>query len=395
MRVLFIDSRLPYPPIRGDKLRVFNLLRRVARHHEVALITLIQKQEESKFVSDLRPYCSEIRTVYKPVFSSLFSCGVAVFDDIPFQVAYFRSRRMMRLVKEMIAEWKPDVVHTHYIRAAQYAADVSSVPRVLDLTDSFSLYLERLRAFTSNPFKRLFINLEYRRLRSYEPIIENFDRNLMCSPIDREQVLRQAPHARIDLLYNGVDLDVFTHDERTQPEEYRIILTGNMSYFPNTDAAVYFVREIFPIIQKTIPSARLYVVGQRPPKNVRQLASEAITVTGLVPDIAHEYMKSSVAVAPTRFGSGTLNKVIEALALGVPVVATTIGTSGLSALRDGQEILVADDPRQFAEHVIRLLSDPPLRTRLAQAGSAYVRSHLSWDVLAEQLQSVYADVAER
>jgi sugar transferase (PEP-CTERM/EpsH1 system associated) len=394
MKVLFITPRLPFPPFRGDNVRMFNILRRVARHHEVSLISLIQRKEQREYVSSIKPYCQEIRIVYKPTISSLVSCGLAVFGKLPFQVAYFRSGAMRREVRKMVREWQPDVVHAHYIRVAQYLQEAPSLPRVLDLTDSFSLYLERLDQIATGLIKKFLIKTEYSRLRAYESIIEDFNRNTICSPIDREQLLRQVPRALIDVLYNGVDLDLFTRDGATAPEEQRVIFAGNMSYIPNADAAVYFVKEILPRIRKVLPAVRVFLVGQRPSKEVQQLASENVTVTGLVPDIAVEYMKSSVAVAPTRWGSGTLTKVIEPLAMGVPVVATSVGVAGLG-LRDGREILIADDPEVFAQKVIAVLTDPALGKRLAEAGAAYVRTKFSWDVLAAQLETVYAEVTAK
>lgn len=390
MSILFLTPRIPYPPYRGDKLKIWNLLRQLSKRHRIVLVSFIQSEHEREYTVPLSEFCAEIHLVSLPRWKSVFNCIAAIFESIPFQVAYYRSRQMSAILERVVNRVKPDIIHTHLIRMAQYTAYWSAPPRVLDLTDAVSLYLDRLSKQHRNALIRRLVGIELKRMLSYESILTHFDRTLVCSTNDREILLQHIPSAQIDLLYNGVDLETFSANGTVHFEPYRIILTGNMSYYPNVDGAMFFVREIFPLVLQHVPQAKLFIVGQDPPRTVRALASEHVVVTGYVPDIRHEYLKSAVAVSPIRYGAGTLNKILEPLALGVPVVSTSIGIDGLG-LNPGEDILVADEPREFAQHVARLLVDMRWREHLAGAAEK-VRTRFSWERLVRNLEHIYETI---
>ncbi|HXG37178.1 MAG TPA: glycosyltransferase [Bacteroidota bacterium] len=391
MTIFFLTPRIPYPPYRGDKLKIWNLLRQLSKRHRIVLVSFIQSEREREYVSPLSEVCAEIHLVSLPRWKSFFNCVVAMFQNIPFQVAYYRSREMRRVIDRVVNQTKPDLIHTHLIRMAQYTAHRKSYPRVLDMTDAVSLYLARLSGHHRNPVIRAIVGVELKRMLSYESIIAQFDRTLVCSSNDRDVLLQHIPLARIDLLYNGVDLETFSINGTLRPDPYRIILTGNMSYYPNADGAKFFVREIFPHIRQQVPEAKLYIVGQDPPRSVKALASDHVVITGFVPDIRLEYLKSAVAVSPIRFGAGTLNKILEPLALGVPVVSTSIGIDGLG-LTMGEDILVADKPQEFAQHVVQLLTNGQSRERVAGSAAEKVRTRFSWDRLTRDLEQIYETI---
>jgi glycosyltransferase involved in cell wall biosynthesis len=294
-------------------------------------------------------------------------------------------------LREIIKKTKPDVIHTHLIRMASYTAHLHDVPRVLDMTDAVTLYLKRFEEREQSRIKRILLRMELHRMNSYEHIISRFDRGLVCSETDMHFLQSRVPDAKLALLYNGIDLETFTPDSAVIPSPYRMIFSGNMGYFPNADAATYFVKSIFPIIKRRVPQAQVYIVGQNPPRRVRALASIDVIVTGFVPDLRMEYLKSAVAISPVRFGAGTLNKVLEPLALGVPVVTSSIGLEGLHLL-PSQEILVADTANDFADHVCRLLNDPIYRKKIGSAAVVKIRNRLSWKLIAHDLENVYEQV---
>jgi sugar transferase (PEP-CTERM/EpsH1 system associated) len=393
MTVLFLTPRIPYPPYRGDKLKIWNLLRVLSRHHDIVLLTFIQSKEEERFALQLRTVCREVRVVYLPRWKSMLSCLLGLCQAIPFQVAYYRSPRMRKMFQETLARVDPHLVHTHLIRMAQYTARHLSIPRVLDVTDAVSLYLMRFLAKERNLLKKVGLFVEHRRVKRYERIIQKFDCTLVCSEVDRT-VLRQAGQgARIELLYNGVDLDIFSDNGGLAYERHSIIYTGNMTYYPNKDGAIYLARRIFPLVQEEISDAKLYIVGQDPPKRVKSLENAHIVVTGFVPNIQDYYLRSAVAVSPIRFGAGTLNKILEPLALGVPVVSTSVGFEGLQ-LRHGEDILIADTPEAFAEAIVAVLTDQSLRKKLSDNGKHVVRSLYGWETIAQKLEDIYTSVFE-
>jgi sugar transferase (PEP-CTERM/EpsH1 system associated) len=395
MNILFLTSRFPYPPYRGDKLKIYNLIKQLAhRGHSVSLLSFVGSAQEEEYVPVLKKFCANIRTVRRPLLKSIGTCVTGISSDIPFQIHFFSDDKFQRELKDVLTSWNVNLIHVHLIRMAQYVESLRTVPRILDLTDAGSLYLERFLSITKNPFKKIFLKVESRRLRQYEKILEHFDDNLVCSEIDRAVLNERAPSAAIDLLYNGVDLDYFTKPGETdganvgEPNINGIIYTGNMTYHPNRDGILYFVKEIFPTIERVIPTATLYIVGQSPPREIKKLSRANIVVRGFVPDIKQEYLKNQVAIAPIRFGAGTLNKVLEPMALGIPVVSTSLAVQGLN-LQNGEEIMVADTPEGFADMVVRILRDKEFQQRIGLKGQAIVRGQYGWTTITSTLEKIY------
>jgi len=394
MKILLITPRLPYPPHRGDKLKIFNLLKRLSKKNSIHLVSFIEKKDELAYLPYLTPFCVAIDVVPLSRWQSYGRCLVGLFSALPLQIHYFKSQRMRRLLDEICRRHHFDVIHTHLIRMGQYTVDIQHSLKVLDLTDAVSLYLERFLAREKNPLLKLLLKIELDRVSRYENIVERFNSCFVCSEPDREQLKKAAPEANIRLIPNGVDLAYFSNIGPAAFEPNRIVFTGNLAYHPNIDGIFYFVNEIFPLVKKEVPAAKFYVVGQSPPASVQKLASDEVIVTGFVEDIKKYYLSSAVAVSPIRFGAGTLNKILEPLALGVPVVATSIGIEGLD-LTIGKDILVADRPHAFAKHLIHILQDADYREKLGKAGMAIVRRLYNWDAIANSLENIYQELANQ
>ena len=392
MNILFLTSRFPYPPHRGDKLKIYNLIKEMARRgHEITLVSFVASTMEEEYVSSLSKFCVDVKTIRLSPVQSIFNCLLNVFSRIPFQVAYFRTKRMVTLLTDLLASRHFDIVHVHLIRMAQYGVALATTPRALDLTDAGSLYLERFLEITHNPIKKVFLRTELKRLKRYEELLKQFDVSLVCSEVDKNVLHTRSPHAHIDLLQNGIDLEYFSDNGAASPIPGQIIYTGNMSYYPNIDGALYLIKEIFPKIRKAFVNAKLYIVGQNPPFALKRLGGEDVVVTGFVRDIKAEYLQSAVAVAPIRFGAGTLNKILEPMALGIPVVATSIAMEGLP-VQHGRDILVADSPDDFAQSVVHLLNDEKMQRVLGANAQAVVRNLYDWKRIAVQLEKIYNDL---
>jgi sugar transferase (PEP-CTERM/EpsH1 system associated) len=391
VNILFLTSRLPYPPHRGDKLKIYNLIKQLSRRgHEITLISFIASKKEKENIKPLMEFCVDVKIILLRPVNSFFNCMFGLFSSLPFQVLYFSSKKMSRLISSELALKKHELIHVHLIRMAQYAEETTEPKRVLDLTDAGSLYLERFFRSTKNPFMRAFLKTELGRLKRYERILEQFDVSLVCSEVDKNILQARAPQAHIDLLQNGIDLEYFSANGMASPIPGRIIYTGNMSYYPNIDGALYFIKEIFPKIRKAFANAKLHIVGQNPSSVLKRLGGEDVVVTGFVPDIKAEYLQSAIAVAPIRFGAGTLNKILEPMALGIPVVATSIAMEGLP-VQHGRDILVADSPDDFAQSVILLLNDEKLQRMLGANAQSVVRNLYDWKRIAIQLEKIYKD----
>lgn len=392
MKLLFLANRIPYPPYRGDKLKIFNLARRLARKHELHLLTFIQDTEEAAYQKELGKYFQEVHLVHLPRYQSLWSCAQGLFSSVPLQVCYFHSSKMKQAVQELLARNVYDAVHIQHLRMSPYLAEAKEVPRILDLPDAFSLYWKRRKERCQNPLIRPFLGIEQRRLETFEKIMHRFDRTLVCSEEDRAYLAGKQGGQNLYLLPNGVDLDTFTAGGHDYGHHQTLLFTGNMDYAPNVDAVVYFARELFPEIEKRVPGVRFIIAGQRPVPKVQALAGQSIQVTGFVKDLVSVYNQASVVVAPLRFGAGTQNKVLEAMALGIPVVCTDIGFKGLG-IESGEGALQAMGKLPFINAVCGLLEKQELREEVGKKGIRVIRERFGWDVIAGQLEAHFLQIA--
>lgn len=379
MNILIITPRIPYPPFRGDKLKIYNIAKNLSENNSVTILTFLRNRKQLKDLTNFDKHGIKIKTIKLPLFESIINTFLAIFGTLPFQAAWYKSAKMKKRVDEYYRLGKFDVVYFHLIRSAQYISTYSKNCKplsILDFTDAVSLYLQRFAEIEKNPVKKYLIKIEQKRIQNYEKIAEKFHTLFICSQIDKKFLEDSGLNTRIKILNNGIDTNYF----RSDPIEYkknRIIFTGNMPYFANYDAAIYFSEKIFPRILELIPEAEFYIVGQKPPPKIKSLASKNIFVTGFVPDIKAEYLKSAVNVAPMRFGAGTLNKVIESIALGIPVVGTSFAVNGLPS-ELYKYIFVADTEEKFAEHVIYIIKNPNVRQELMEDGKKVISALLSW-----------------
>jgi len=392
LNILFIANRFPYPPYRGDKLKIFNLAKRLCVNHRLFLLTFIQDKKDIVHLPELRKYFDKIETIYLPKYLSTLKCAVNVLSSKPYQILYFSTKKFKNLVDRFVCENKTDIIHTQHLRMSQYTYDIKNIKRILDLPDAYSLYWERRAKLNRNIFIKLFDRIEYKKVMRYESIINEFDLNLVCSEEDKVFLTKAHKTKNIEILPNGVDLSIFdnmSHDY-DDPDDI-IIFTGNMDYSPNIDAVVYFVEEVFPLILSKFPKIKFHIVGQKPVKKVLNLQSENVIIKGFIEDIASEYNKSTVAISPVRIGAGTLNKVLEPMAVGVPVVSTKVGFKGLG-ISSGEGAILADDKFQFANAVIKLLGDKEYRREVGIKGKLKVSQQYSWDTISYLLEKYCLDL---
>ncbi len=396
MNILIITPRIPYPPYRGDKLKVFNIGRELLKNNSVTILTFLRNRRQLKEIEELKKHNLNVLFVKISLIESCLNIFKSVFTQLPFQVAWYKSKNMEKNVNGLINSGSYDVAYFHLIRSAQYLPNLTEKTltlKVVDFTDAVSLYLNRFFSIEKNPVKKIFLGIEKKRIEKYESIANKFDSVFICSEADRDYLKKQGVKANIKILRNGVDISQFT-SEKSEYDHNRIIFTGNMPYYANYDAAIYFAKEIFPLVLKEVPDAKFYIVGQDPPFRVRSLANQRIIVTGFVKDIKAEYLKSVVNVAPMRFGAGTLNKIIESLVLGVPVIATPIAVEGFP--EEIKKIInVASDSIEFANRVINFLKTPELRQKFMEVDKSVVKNMLSWENIVDQFENDLNDELEK
>jgi len=391
MKILFLANRVPYPPYRGDKLKIFNLAKRLKGRHELHLLTFAQTKEDLGYKEELEKIFKEVHFIYLPKWMSAINCISAIWDSRPLQVLYFRSGRLQELLNKLLAKHKYDVVHVQHLRMSPYLAARKDIPRILDMPDAFSLYWERRKMIKRGFFITLFENLEQKRVLKYEHVIKDYDLSLVCSGEDLAYLEKIHHVDNLRLLPNGVDMETFSPHDHDYSHNQTILFTGNMDYAPNVDAVVYFIEAILPTIRAQFPDIQFIIAGQRPVPKVLALANSHVSVTGFVKDLANTYNSASVVVAPLRFGAGTQNKVLEAMAMGVPVVCSNIGFAGLG-IKNGEGAIMQTNPGSFANSVIELLSSEDRRRRVGMEGLRVIKTHFDWDIISLQLESYFNEI---
>jgi polysaccharide biosynthesis protein PslH len=399
MRVLLIADAVPYPPVNGALLRSYQLARRIARRNELWLAALTDSPSESDLQPDveahLREFCRGIvvapRDRHTPLGHLPGLAGYALRGK-PLELKFDYSQRLADEIRALTSRIAFDIVqieHSHmapYIEAVSPTSDAKHVLSFVDV--EFDLY-RRLFDVEKRPIARLRAGLHSLLMRRWEPAYaERFDQCVAVSSSDRQLLRAVNPHLRPEVVPNGVD----TVALRPLPFDGAargLVYVGRMSYLPCADGATYFCNEILPLIKRRGVEVETWIVGADPPPEVTALAGRDIRVTGRVADVTPYYQKSLVSIVPLRAGSGTRLKILEAMALGRPVVSTTIGCAGLDVV-DGEHLLIADTAAEFAEATTRLLADRSLREQIAANARDLVVQRYDWDGIAEHLMRIHA-----
>jgi glycosyltransferase involved in cell wall biosynthesis len=301
---------------------------------------------------------------------------------------------MQQRIRKVLKEVEIDLVHTQHLRMSQYTWNLD-LPKILDLPDAYSLYWQR-RKNTHRPlYLKLLDRVEIRRLVEAEKIIDKYDLCLVCSQEDKVYLEKLHSARNIRLLLNGVDLNSFdVRAGHNYALSNRLLFTGNMDYAPNVDAVQHFTLNILPEIVQKVPEVQFVIAGQRPVKAVRNLKSERVYITGFVEDLSTVYSESTLLVAPLRFGAGTQNKVLEAMAMGLPVICTKIGFAGLE-IESGEGAVLCKSDSEFSEAVVRMLRNESLRQEVGQKGLSIARNKFNWDKISEQLEMYFYQLLNR
>lgn len=395
MRILFITDYLPYPPIAGDLIRNYSLIRRIARQHQVSLVGFLPPWVEADSVSHMQEFCHRVEAVNlqrRPKLARLPGLIRYVVEGIPFDFEFLRSDVLANKIRQLACSEDFDIVHIEQARMAPY---LEALPpdckskKVLVFQNVDANQYDRISRIARTWAKKIRTRLYSLMLRRWEPrYAERFDRCVAMSEVDRRLLTMSNPRLKVDIVPNGVDTKLY------QPlpfEDMRpaVLVIGSMGYPPNADGAIWFCNDILPHIRRILSDVQVWIVGTSPPPEVVKLSGDGVHVTGRVEDVVPYYRRTSVSVIPLRAGGGTRLKILEAMALGRPVVSTSIGCEGLD-LVDGQHLLIADDPEQFAEKTVRLLTDRELYERIAAEGRQLTVTRYDWDVIARQLLDVYS-----
>jgi polysaccharide biosynthesis protein PslH len=381
MRILYLCHRVPYPPNKGDKIRAFNQLCAMSARHTVDLFTLADRTEDLEHGAALRQYCDTV-TIARvvPALARLRALRY-LLTAAPLTIPYFFSAKLQREVRKALSARSYDRIYVYCSAMAQYveAPEARQIPVVVDLVDVDSDKWRQYASYASFPYSSVY-RREANHLREYERVVcERASAVAVTTDHEARLVREFCPAAFVHVIPNGVDRDYFNPGPAVDAGGAPTIsFTGDMSYFPNEQAVVFFARQVLPLIIKVIPRARFIIVGRQPTQNVLRLqALDGVEVTGFVQDVRKYLAQSQVSVAPFSIAAGIQNKVLEAMAYCLPVVATSRIARSLPA-SIAEMIEFGDTPQELASKVVGLLRDPERRRRVGLEGRRRVGLEYDW-----------------
>ncbi|MFQ5853479.1 MAG: glycosyltransferase family 4 protein [Candidatus Binatia bacterium] len=399
MRILWVGHNLAYPPVRGVLQRNYNLLREAAKSCEVHVLAFDQPDTRPSTVSPadcvraLERFCATVqwlplpRGIHKRDRYWLALRGMGHAD--PFDIQWMESHEMAGTMKEILGRASFDVVHFDTLGLAQYRPLVRNRATVLNHHNIESSMTRRRSHSGDNLFVREYFKRESKRLSTVEKYwCPRFAMNLVVSH-DEEQILKSAVSGiRTAVVPNGVDTEYFR--QRPDPGGAILLFCGGLDWYPNNEAMSYFFKEIWPKLSQQIRDVQMYVVGRKPPKWLLRLRSEdpRVHVPGFVVDVRPYFEKATAYICPIRQGGGTRLKVLDALAMGVPLIGTSFSCSGLS-VQSGKDVLLAESPEDFSYQIQHVIENPALRRDLAVAGRELVERAYAWGVIGTQLIGAY------
>ena len=377
LRILYLSHRFPYPPSGGAKVRAYHTIMRLADHNTVTVAAPVRDAEELAAAETLAGQGLRVETALISRAGGLVRTLRSALTGQTASRGYFRAPRLVRRVRHLIAQGEFDLVMVHSSSVAPYVADLVGPTKVLDFVDMDSRKWLDYTRYTGFPI-RLVYALEGRSLARIERrLAAQFDLNVVATAVEAESLQAIAGTVPHTVVPNGVDLSYFQPTQDAYDPK-SVCFVGRMDYFPNVHAMCRFCAKAWPQVRRAVPSARLRIVGANPTARVRELARIAgVEVTGTVEDVRPYVHAAACTVAPLEIARGTQNKLLESMALGVPVVASPLAARGVDA-RAPDHLLQAADPTETAQRVVELMTDPQERARLASAGRAQVESRHDW-----------------
>ena len=382
-RIVFITSRFPYPISKGDQLRVFFQLRSLSNNNEVHLIALHDKDVYQELLTPLS-FCKSI-SVYKipkPLrFVSAIKC---LFNTKPFQVGYFFNKSVKKKIISRINIISPDYIHCHLLRTTEYVKSIKGIDKTLDFMDAFSIGMKKRGDIEKNPFKRVFLLSEYRRLKKYErEMFDYFDRFSIISDQDAG-FINHPESGKITIVPNGVDFDSFY--PRKEEKKYDICFMGNMSYPPNIEAVKYLIKNIFPLLIKKKPDIKFLIAGANPASCIKRLQSKNIDVIENFNHISDSIAMSRIMVSPMVVSIGLQNKIIQAMAMKVPNVVSKSANKAIHA-KHNLEILEAEKPDEYIKAIMALLENQNLYNSIIDNAFQFVINKYNWEKVNKILEN--------
>ena len=374
-----MTSRFPFPLEKGDKLRIYYQIKELSKTFDLKLIALSDQPVSQEHLQELEQFCSEIHIFPLSKFSYLSNAAWHLLTGKSFQVGYFYNRKWIKRTNELLKKWKPAHIYTQLVRCTEYTKNYHDCPKTLDYMDALGTGSER-RADKSNTLLKWIFKKEGERLKDYERrVFEYYDYKTIISEQDR-RLIKHPDQRKIYAVPNGIDQSFLTYDG-AYTQQYEIGFIGNMNYAPNVDA-VHYINEHY--LSKN-PSVKFLVAGANPHASVLELANkDNITIAGWIDDIRTAYADMKLFVAPMQIGTGMQNKLLEAMAMGIPCITTPLANNAIGGIHK-ESIWVVDTPEELSEAINYLLENTNKANEIGQKAKEFVAQNYSWDKSTELL----------
>ena len=435
MNILFLSTTIPYPPIDGHSQRTYYLLKHLAERHRIHLIGFVKKPDDWESAQVLRKFCAGVYPFVLPEDASRMDLGLSLigslFSSDPFVVRKYLHPPAWKTLEDIFQKDRIHLIHCDMPNLIAYVRDRIGSPSAINgpsATNSHSainappvinsppsingppaitvhhdlewMLMDRRAQMEASVCKKWYFSRQARRWRHYLRKIEMKTRlHVVVSDLDRQRLEAISPlHIPVRVAPNGVDVDYFQPQPSVSVEKM-ILFLGGMHVFQNADGVEYFLKSVWPKIQDMEKGVKCLIIGQNPSSQLqtRQLqslaAEKGADMLGFVDDVRPFLARAGLMVVPIRIGSGTRLKILSAMAMGKAVVSTSVGCEGIEA-RDGQELLIADDPDDLARQVVEVLRNPALRQRLGENGRKLAEEKYSWAIIARIMEDVYREAVE-
>ena len=378
-QLLVILSRFPFPLDKGDKLRAFHQIKELSKTYRISLVALSSHPVTNESLNQLQPFCKQIEVVRLTTWSKLYNLTKCFLSNQPFQVGYFYRQKGEKKIKQLIQSNDFKHIYCQLIRTAEYVKNIHHIPKTIDYMDALSMGIKR--RIDEQPFyaKWLF-RMEAKRLVVYERnVFDYFENKTIISEQDRKLIMHPEA-SKITCISNGIDASFFEEVEHTGT--YDFVFVGNMNYPPNIKAVHSISDSILPYFK----GSKLLISGATPHSSVVHLAknNNNIDITGWVDDIRLSYVSGQLFVAPMHIGTGMQNKLLEAMALGIPCITTPLASNAIEAVH-GEHIMVASTDKEFITCIEQLRSNHDLAKEIGRNASKFVHEKYSWEKSVSRL----------
>ena len=393
MKILFVCHRLPYPPKRGGKIRPFNIIRHLSESgHSVTVGSLARSKEELLEGQGLHEYCDKVLVGMISGASAMAHMIARLPTTVPSSMGNFYSRDLHRKIRGELQNEQYDLIFVHCSSVAQYVRTAGGIPSILDFGDMDSQKWLDYSSFHKFPLSMGYWLEGTKLCHEEKRLARRFSLSTCTTRAELETLQSYAAAPRTGWFPNGVDAELFKPASVPYDPE-QICFIGRMDYYPNQQAMIYFCDRVLPLIQSGRPAVKLLIVGAEPSAEIQKLsARRGVTVTGTVPDVQPYVQRSALSVAPLAIARGTQNKILESMAMGVPVVCSRNAARGVDAA-ENEHLVVAETAEDYAREIGNILDNENERRRLASAGRERVLTHHSWAASMQRLDGIVRSIS--